>query len=81
MPIVTIAVHKAKIVVPHPISDDHYIELIWAKDQNNKIIAAVELTTLTSLVELEFDVPNGTTMITAYESCNKFVNCFVERFL
>jgi desulfoferrodoxin (superoxide reductase-like protein) len=58
----------------HPMAEDHFIEGIWAVDQNNDIIAfrqpepAENGGTVAMLV---FDIPVGTTSITPFEYCNK----------
>lgn len=61
---------KAKVSVPHPMSDVHFIKYIWAKNQDNKIIAAVKLKS-NEVADLEFFIPKGTTAISGYEACNK----------
>jgi desulfoferrodoxin (superoxide reductase-like protein) len=70
VPLVTISHGKATVLVPHPMTDDHFIEYIWAKNQDSVIIAAVKLRS-NNTAELEFDVPRGTISITGFEACNK----------
>ena len=60
---------KAKITVPHGMADEHWINYVWAKDGAGKVIASVELKP-TDTPTLEFDVPDGVSSITAFESCN-----------
>jgi desulfoferrodoxin (superoxide reductase-like protein) len=50
--------------------EDHWIQWVWAKNQDGTIVAVVKLAA-TDTPELTFDVPEGTTSITGFESCNK----------
>jgi desulfoferrodoxin (superoxide reductase-like protein) len=61
---------KAKVMVPQPMNDEHFIEYIWAKDQNNVIIGAVKLMH-GDLAQLDFIIPIGVTSVTGFEACNK----------
>ena len=70
MPQVTIEGGKVTIVVPHGMAEDHFIEFVWAKNQDGAVVAAVKLT-CTDKPELSFDLPEGTSSIVGFESCNK----------
>ena len=61
--------HLLPTQVPHGMADDHWIEYIWAKNQDGAVIAIIKLAA-TDSPTLEFDVPDGTTSITAFEMCN-----------
>jgi len=69
VPTVAVADGKATVSVPHGMADDHWIEYVWAKNQDGVVIAVVKLTP-TDSPSLTFDVPEGTTAITGLESCN-----------
>jgi desulfoferrodoxin (superoxide reductase-like protein) len=61
-------------------AEDHYIEYVWAKNQDGVVEAAVHLK-LSATAELDFDVPEGTTSITGFESCNKSVSLILISLL
>jgi hypothetical protein len=50
--------------------EQHWIDAIWAKNQNGEVIA-VTILAFTDVPELSFDVPEGTSSITAFGSCNQ----------
>lgn len=51
-------------------AEDHFIELIWAKNEAGAVVASVKLGP-NDKPELTFPVPEGTTTLTAFEYCNK----------
>jgi len=64
----------------HPMTDNpanygadlHYIESIWVEDQNGEILSFRSLSpSESSPATMYFDIPVGTTSVTAYEFCNK----------
>lgn len=69
VPVLTIDGKQASITVPHGMDDDHYISHIWAKDEAGKVVASAELKP-SDEPKLEFEVPEGVTTLTAFESCN-----------
>jgi len=77
-PFVTISGEKAKIQVgspvPHGVDLGHYIDFIWAKNQNGAIIATKRIgkvpRNMAKAPVFTFAIPDGTTSITAFSSCN-----------
>uniref|UniRef100_A0A7S2S515 Desulfoferrodoxin ferrous iron-binding domain-containing protein n=1 Tax=Rhizochromulina marina TaxID=1034831 RepID=A0A7S2S515_9STRA len=69
IPVLAVEGDKATVTVPHGMAGDHWIQFIWAKNQEGEVIAAVKLTP-EDQPTLAFDVPAGTASITAFESCN-----------
>ena len=69
VPQLTVEDGKATITVPHGMDDDHFINFIWAKDAEGKVVASAELKA-SDEPKLEFEVPEGCSVLTAYESCN-----------
>ena len=57
------------VTVPHSMDAEHFIELIWAKDQDGRVVAAKQLAP-GDAPSLTFTAPAGTTSVTAFESCN-----------
>jgi desulfoferrodoxin (superoxide reductase-like protein) len=64
----------------HPMVDDpsnhggkiHFIETIWVEDQDGKVLSLRSLSpSEPSPAHMYFDIPSGTTSLTAYEYCNK----------
>jgi len=56
----------------HPMGDGHWIELIWAVDQNDEIVSMVDLNSAhPSPAKHQFSIPEGVTSLTPYEYCNK----------
>jgi len=71
VPLVEIHGGVATVTVPHGMDEDHFIELVWAKDQTGAVVAAAEFKPGAAVkAELKFALPTGATAITAYESCN-----------
>lgn len=58
------------MTVPHGMADDHWIEFIWAKNQDGDFIAGAQLTPADK-PELSFALPEGTTAVTGLEFCNQ----------
>mmetsp|Transcript_15608 Transcript_15608/g.36313 ORF Transcript_15608/g.36313 Transcript_15608/m.36313 type:complete len:591 (-) Transcript_15608:510-2282(-) len=58
------------VSVPHGMADDHWIEYVWAKNQDGAVIAVIKLTA-TDEPKLSFAVPEGTTSVTGFEACNQ----------
>jgi desulfoferrodoxin (superoxide reductase-like protein) len=70
LPIVSGSMGVAKVVANHRLNDGHFIQFIWAKNQNGVIVAATKLEESDS-PELEFNVPGDSTSIIGYVACNK----------
>ena len=60
----------ATVSVPHGMAADHWIEWIWARDDQTGTILGVRRLTHQDKPELMFEVPKGVKSITAFESCN-----------
>ena len=71
-PALTVANGKATATVNHSMAEDHWIQYLWAKDQDGKVVAVKKLDPAEQPV-LKFDVPKGATSLTAFEFCNKYV--------
>jgi desulfoferrodoxin-like iron-binding protein len=69
VPVVEVQDGSVSITVPHGMSEEHFIEYIWAKNQDGDLIHAVKLTPADT-PQTSFSAPDGTTSVTALESCN-----------
>lgn len=69
LPVVELKGDKAKIVVPHEMTDRHFIQYVWAKDETNRMLGAAALGH-GEAPELRVVVPEGTKAVTAYQCCN-----------
>mmetsp|Transcript_1908 Transcript_1908/g.2768 ORF Transcript_1908/g.2768 Transcript_1908/m.2768 type:complete len:115 (-) Transcript_1908:355-699(-) len=70
VPQVTVEQSQCTVSVPHGMADDHWIEYVWAKNQDGAVIAVIKLTA-TDEPKLSFAVPEGTTSVTGFEACNQ----------
>mmetsp|Transcript_45815 Transcript_45815/g.92458 ORF Transcript_45815/g.92458 Transcript_45815/m.92458 type:complete len:227 (+) Transcript_45815:646-1326(+) len=58
-------------MVPGPEPPEHYIGYIWVKDQTGAVVGAGKFEPgQGTLPEIFFEIPEGTTELTAYEACN-----------
>jgi desulfoferrodoxin (superoxide reductase-like protein) len=60
----------ATVTVMHGMSVEHWISDIYLRNQDDIIIGYVELTGEDPEARARFDLPRGTTRITAYAYCN-----------
>ena len=71
VPTIAIADGKATIATPnHGMEEEHWIELLYAKNQGGEVVAAVQHKA-SDASTFTFEIPAGTSQLTAFEACNK----------
>lgn len=70
-PQVSFAPGKVNVMTKHPMTEEHWITVHYVRDQGGTIIGLKEYAGTDPEASTSFDLPEGTTEITAYSHCNK----------